>query len=322
MTQEAKKYICSFAHFDCDNLIDDYVLHYLKGLKEISPEIVFSSDCNLAETEIQKLSGLTIHNIYQQHGEYDFGSHKRSLQFLKDVLKNCDYLILANDSCYGPLKPLPEIFEKMAQKNLDFWGMTTNKESYAAHIQSYFLVFSKKVFLSEEFTNFYASIAQQKIKTDVVEKYEVGLTQLLTKSGFKGGAFIEEVFETTPVMLWDVTCGLLKRGFPFIKVMATKTNPNPEVLKEKFFGLLPKKILFSETRSLIKFPDINWRRFASEEQIRLIENHLDRVGSEDELRIKIVSDKLLFFLIKKGVFRIKFLGVTLVKKKLNKFTKK
>jgi lipopolysaccharide biosynthesis protein len=315
MVKIDKKYISVFAHFDRDSLIDDYVLYYLEELKKASPEIVFVSDCNVSDAETKKLSNLCFHNICKRHEEYDFGSYKRGIEFLKDSLKEYDYLVLANDSCYGPIKPLLPIFKEMEERNLDFWGMTTNTSKSPEHIQSYFLVFSKKVFLSKEFSSFFAAVKKQKTKMDVVKQYEVRLTQMLAEAGFEKGSFVNKVFEICPIMSWEVCCSLLSQGFPFVKVRAAMLNPNPPLLKRLVEELASKTLLGIIFKKFTKFPDINWQRFFTNHQISLISKHLNRIGFAEELRIKILSQKFFLLLIKKGIFRIKFLGITMVKRK-------
>ena len=62
-----------------------------------------------------------------------------------------------------------------------------------------------------------------------------------------------------------------------------------------------------------KFAEINWREFCDNRQLNLIDNHLKRVGTEEEFRLEIVNKKLLSFSIKKEIFRIKLLGITIFK---------
>ncbi len=312
-----KKYVSVFAHFDKDNLVDDYVLYYLAELKKISPKIVFVSDCDLAESEIKKLSNLCESVIAKKHGEYDFGSYKRGIEFLKNELKNYDHLIIANDSCYGPRKSLLPILEKMTTKNCDFWGMTINQEGYKKHIQSYFVVFNKKVFLSDVFGNFFSSVKREESKNFVIEKYEVGLTQVLVQERFKPDSFVEKIYEISPAMSQHSICDLLENDFPFVKVLSCRINPNPPQLKKTFFNLLPKKFLLLRVESVLCFPNINWRRFFDDCQLKVIDKHLARIGVEEEFRLGIPNERFLFFLIKKQVFRVKIFGITILKKKVN-----
>ena len=44
-----------FAHYDRGNEIQDYVIEYLKGLKEVAQDIIFVSDSNVKEEELEKI---------------------------------------------------------------------------------------------------------------------------------------------------------------------------------------------------------------------------------------------------------------------------
>ena len=142
-----------FAHYDIDNIIDDYVIYYLKELKEIADELVFVSCNELSENEKSKLDGIADFVIAEKHDEYDFGSYKRGFVYLTSRLNDFDELIFANDSCYGPLYSLRQIFEEMEKDSrCDFWGITKNRfgaiknknskyvSAIRPHIQSYFLL--------------------------------------------------------------------------------------------------------------------------------------------------------------------------------------
>ena len=118
------KRLCVFAHWDRDNIIDEYVIYYLKALREVCQTIIFVSDSDLDPNELTKLNEVADYKIAQRHGEYDFGSYKRGFLLAKEKALDFDELIFANDSCYGPLFPLKPIFDKMATQKCDFWGMT------------------------------------------------------------------------------------------------------------------------------------------------------------------------------------------------------
>lgn len=189
-----------FSHFDIENRIQEYVVHYISELKKYANRIIFVSDCDIKHTELDKINSIVDYSIIGKHGEYDFGSYKRGYNYLteNDFLKECDELIFANDSCYAPLFSFEEIFRTMEEKDLDFWGNTANcskafKNIY--HIQSYFIAFSPKVLNSESFKNFINSIKKQERKEDIILYYECGFTKCLEDAGYK----------------WDVYCNLSKK---------------------------------------------------------------------------------------------------------------
>ena len=171
-----------FAHYDKYNSIQEYVLYYLKELRKVA-------DTNLPESEISKVQPLVKLVIATPHGEYDFGSYKRGFSHIPD---DTDELIFANDSCLGPLYSLDKVFDEMQDKQCDFWGMNSHCIDVDFHIQSFFMVFKKEVFRSDLFKNFISSIEKQKHKDDIILNYEVGLSQLLLKNGYRVAAFIDK----------------------------------------------------------------------------------------------------------------------------------
>ena len=183
-----------FAHFDKNNIIQEYVIYYLKELKKITDTIIFVSDCDLPNNEIEKIKPFVKEAIAHRHGEYDFGSYKRGFKYLEEnnLLNDKDELIFANDSCLGPLYSLETVWSAMRQKECDFWGMNFYPyNNNKPHVQSFFLVFKPQIFNSEVFREFIYSIKHEEFKDDIIQKYEVGLTQLLLAQGFKMDSYVD-----------------------------------------------------------------------------------------------------------------------------------
>jgi lipopolysaccharide biosynthesis protein len=182
--------IALFAHFDKNNIIHDYVIYYLRRLKETAKCIVFVSTSDLQETEIAKIKNLCFKIITRKNIGYDFMSWKIALTSVD--LSNYDELIICNDSVYGPLFSLKEVFKTMEDRECDFWGITGSHQ-WAYHVQSYFVVFKKSVFSSPVFSKFFEGIADRKNKLDIISQYEVGLSQKLIKNGFKADTYVQYV---------------------------------------------------------------------------------------------------------------------------------
>lgn len=216
-----------FAHYDKDNLIDDYVVYYVSALKKAGCDVVFVSCKELAQTELEKLNGLVIHTITENHDEYDFGSYKRGFLYLEPKLSEYDELIFANDSCYGPLYPISEVFAEMEKKNCDFWGITKNNFGYIkqfkhyfvrrTHIQSYFIAFKNNIFTQEFFANFINSIKHEQEKRDIIINYEIGLSELLIKQGYKFAVLVDAYnrINNASVLKWRQL--ILRYKMPFFK---------------------------------------------------------------------------------------------------------
>jgi len=211
-----------FAHFDINCVIKDYVIYYLKELKQIAKKIIFVSDCNLPKHELDKLEGTVFHSIAYQHGEYDFGSYKRGYLYAKNnnLLNNCEELIFVNDSCYGPLYSFHDIWAECDSWG-DFWGINTNEKDVPYHIQSFFLVFKRKVFNSEIFDSFMINIKKEATKNDIIQKYEIGLSQLLINNGYIPYALFKDQISAN---LIDDTFIFQVKINPLIKISVFKNN--------------------------------------------------------------------------------------------------
>ena len=227
------KRLCIFAHWDRDNIVDDYVLYYLKNLRDIASTIIFISDSFLPEEEKVKLNNIADFVISEKHGEYDFGSYKRGIHFALEKNLEFDEILLVNDSCYGPFYPLEAIFQKMARKKCDFWGLTQNsygikKENgmrvaaWQPHIQSYFLLLKKQVFESNVFKSFIKNITQLDDKELIIQNYEVGLTELLKNNGFQSSVYINHFTHTENCLASKWKRLILRYKFPFLKTSVIK----------------------------------------------------------------------------------------------------
>ena len=115
-----------FAAYDKDNIIDDYVVYFVKELARLG-DVIFFSDCNLPDEELVKVKPYTVYRVGERHGESgDFGSYKRGFLYAQKnhLLSRYDWLIFCNDSVFGPFYDLQPIFERMERDNDDIWGFT------------------------------------------------------------------------------------------------------------------------------------------------------------------------------------------------------
>lgn len=286
-----------FAHYDQNNVIDDYVVEYLQALRPLCDEIIFVSDSDLPKSEIAKIN--VEKTVIGRHGEYDFGSYKRGFAELGEA----DQLVLCNDSCYL-ISDLAPVFETKG----DFFGLIMNSEGYLPHLQSYFLVLNKPVFQSQQFRDFMSAVTKLKLKNEIIEKYEVGLTQCLIKAGFKPGSFIDETFLCNPTLNEDFFSKLLPKGFPLLKTYLLKTNSDAVINLNR------------------------WKNGLNTQSIAAIEKHVSRMIGDERSHWHLtlfqawLSRKrsgLLNFLIsarlKKGkltikIFKIPFLKIRISKK--------
>ncbi len=175
-----------FVHYDKHNIIDDYVYFYLQELQQNSSYLVFVSTAKLPEEDVATLSKYCSKVIVRENVGYDFMSYKIGLESFD--YQEYDEVVICNDSVYGPIYSLKDVFNAMQHKECDFWGITDNKD-IQYHLQSYFLVFRKKILNSQVFLDFWDDVKVLNNKNDIIKKYEVGLTQILIKAGFSSQVY-------------------------------------------------------------------------------------------------------------------------------------
>lgn len=242
--------ICIFAAFDAHGIIHDYVLTYLKFLKEISNEIVFISDCSFAHKELAKIEPYVSHYECHKHSEYDFGSYKRGLKYLLSRGNGkitADEVILCNDSCFC-INSLLNMFSTMDIRKCDLWAATMSKDP-EEHIQSFFLVFKNNVINNNSVLNHFFTVEKKKNFFEVVYSYEIPLLKKLKELGFVVESFIPPKFESNPTMH---PIELLKQGLPLVK---RKIFIDKRAMKESFFdlGRIIKKLNLSSYRDILHY---------------------------------------------------------------------
>lgn len=224
-SEMTKKALIIFSHYDKDNIIDDYVVNYLTELKKLGSDILFvSTSENMLESEANKISSLCCQVIIKQNIGYDFGAWRTGIEIMSDKLRQYEQLILCNDSVYAPLFDLNEMFKQMDRK-FDFWGITDNYQ-HKHHIQSYFMVFSRKVFLEKYFLDFWKNIKVFKHKESIVRNYEIGLTKLIRNKKHIYGAYCPSSFgdkKNSTHYYWKKL--ILEQKAPIIKIELLRDNP-------------------------------------------------------------------------------------------------
>ena len=213
-----KKRLCIFSIFDKQGIIDDYLIYYLQALSSVVNRIVFVVNGDLAPGEKEKLEAFSSEILFRENKGYDAGAHKYALMQLgKEELLKYDELIMSNDTCYGPLCPFEEIFEEMEDKGYEVWGLNGYFNMLFSHIQSYFLVFSRKVLEDGAVYNYFDKYIDEHTENInlIYCSFEVGLFDYLIRTcGYSYGYFCKspnlDLYESSYLYI-------SKYRFPLIK---------------------------------------------------------------------------------------------------------
>ena len=232
-----------FAHYDRDGIVDDHVLHALRAHKETSNHLIFISTASLDEEQKTRAARFADIVLVRDNSGYDFMSWKFGLAHL-DAPESYDEILFTNDSIYGPLWPLAEIYDRAHGIDADLWGLCINHQ-FSRHVQSYFFAFRKNLISSNVMAEFWEGVGPIADKMTVVKTYELGLTKFVEERGFKIGAIFEphwlSPMEKLQLILSDVDLREPWRSYKFAaRVIATKTmSPNHELWRHMIEAGVP-----------------------------------------------------------------------------------
>lgn len=221
-----------FAHFDAKQRIRPDLFDLLRAYQKHA-EIVFISSSN--RLHVQPLTMLRLKRrcasvIIRCNEGYDFGSWMTGLRLHANEISNADSVILANDSFWGPVTPLEDLFWRIEACDGDVVGLTDNL-MYEPHLQSAFLVYRPAALESAVFREFWNNLQIWEHKRDLVKHCEVGLTAALRRAGLR----MESLFSKNAngnILHFDWKELIIQQHFPFIKVSLLRDNPTNQPIDD------------------------------------------------------------------------------------------
>ena len=239
------KRLLLYVHFNKYNDLSSHVEYQLTQMRPLFSKLVFISNSQLPDEKRASLleRGLMTDFIQRENSGFDFAAWRDGMHWVGfDYLKDYDSVTLMNDTCFGPLWDMKEVYASFeADPETDFWGMTNFRanQQFKEHLQSYYLSFSRKVVQSTAFQDFWLGVKNYTDVQDVIDHYETQVTTNLTDVGFKYSAVFDTVDADTTGMLhpdfsYYNPTAILKHQVPFIKVKTIDANQHitPYILDE------------------------------------------------------------------------------------------
>lgn len=280
--------ICLFAGHDPHGVLDDHVVRYVTELSRFA-DVYYLADGYLPRTELAKLDGIALGAWAEPHGGYDFGSYAMLARELVgwDTVERYDELLLVNDSCYL-LSPLAAVFEQMASRPVDWWGLQATKglastadapsntftssipmdvvrehklaefeldPVYDFHVGSYFVAYRRPVIADPRFRRLLDSVRPRESKLSVILRYEVGLTHYLVGNGYAFDTFEPYLHPFHPLFT-ERQFLMIDEGFPLLKKYLLYQNhydvPDLRHWKERVLAAVPDAPLDLFERHLLR----------------------------------------------------------------------
>lgn len=197
------------AHYDPDGALAPHAARAAAALTEVAERVLLVSTAGLtAAARAAVPPGVEL--VERENSGYDFGSWRAGLDRLgllrTDPLGTSPLgtgplgtggggsppeVVLTNDSCIGPLVPWSRVFDGMAGRPGDFWGMTRTLRR-GLHVQSFFLVFRPWVVGAPSFRRFWTDLVAVSDRRQVIARHEVGLSVALQDAGFASDSWFRE----------------------------------------------------------------------------------------------------------------------------------
>ncbi|MCI8763214.1 MAG: rhamnan synthesis F [Lachnospiraceae bacterium] len=210
-----------YVFWEKEGIVRNYVLTYLAGLKEIAEKIYVVVNGKITSAGKDTIQKMGISVIVRENIGVDFWAYKTGLD-AEGGLDKYDEIILANCSCYGPVYPFSEMFKKMDKSSVDFWGITEwplNEAGYTGTwILSYFMVFRKRIFLSEDWNSWWDNLCPVYSREECIDKHEIPFTKFFADRNYSYDVycpnttdFIDSTIEAPDYLVINQKCPLIKR---------------------------------------------------------------------------------------------------------------
>ncbi|QNJ00990.1 O-antigen biosynthesis protein [Synechococcus sp. A15-62] len=232
--------IVLLAHFSSNNRVRDDLFPLLDEYQRFADVIVVSSASGLRwhRRTLHRLRQRCAAIVIRRNQGYDFGSWKAALKLHRQDIAQAAFLVLTNDSFWGPITPLDDLFGRLHASSADVIGLTDDL-MYEPHLSSAFTAYKPKALQCPAFNNFWHSLQIWPRKRDLVKQCEVGLPVQLRAAGLK----LESLYTHNAngnVLHYDWKQLIEERGFPFLKVSLLRDNPTrqpvdtwPEVIGQR-----------------------------------------------------------------------------------------
>lgn len=294
-----------FCFFDQEGIVDNYIEFLLKDLCCCLSSLIIVVNGKVNDQGKIVLERYADELYVRDNKGYDGGAYK-------DVLSNIlgwsrveefDELVLCNDTFYGPLVPFESIFDEMNNNKVDFWGMSYYFNRITNHLQSYFLVFRKRILDG----NFISAYFEESINTtkssiaDVYGEFEFGLYCYLIKNGYSFSSysknFIYDINRSSNFCIKESNLPILKKKsfspkyfmqhniMDVLKYLCVNTNYNVNLVLDNIRRLYDLKITRQEIEEF------------NPDKVNLIncEYDVSRVSSDDIIKLIIMKKDIYIY---------------------------
>jgi lipopolysaccharide biosynthesis protein len=220
--------VCLFAQYHPSGRIRSHVVQYVAALQACGYQTVVavSADRWPPYQDRRALTETGARLVFRPNRGLDFGAWRQLIR--EGHADGADTVLLANDSVFGPFRPLQPIIDRM--RGYDVWGMIESQQ-HTWHLQSWWLHFTGDAFRNPEVQRIFDQPFASMSKDEIIEGAELELGRALRRSGLRCGAVVPTrsaawAARRHPINLMHIDWhhNLVTGRLPFIKADLIRTN--------------------------------------------------------------------------------------------------
>ena len=224
--------------FESEVRLQEYKLRFLQALAPLVDDVIVVVNGQLHVDDVNNLEHYG-QVLTRDNKGYDTAAFREGIfAFGKDKLKDYDQLLLVNDTNIGPMRDLSQVFQEMADKQLDFWGISFGEEQedvtrenpygyIPKHLQSYFLVIEKLMLNDDAFYEYWTHLTDTDSREKAIGRHETRFTKHFADLGYRFDAVVQE-YEDSAMYIHPLK--MLKAGSPLVKYTALKNYDEDQFL--------------------------------------------------------------------------------------------
>lgn len=206
LTQGAKR-AAVFAFYDKDGIVDDYIPVLVGAVRRHCARLVCVVNGDLTEEGRAKLAPVCDEILMRPNEGLDVTAYKEGFFHLEGELEQFDELLFFNQTVFGPLYPLGELFDEMSARDLDFWGLTRHKGlqrdltgtvwekvEYGyipSHVQSYFFAVRGELLRGGALGDYWRALPQIRDYVEAVSFHEMRFTKFFADQGYRWEVYLD-----------------------------------------------------------------------------------------------------------------------------------
>lgn len=193
-----------FLYFDKQGIVDDYISYMLNDLKKSVDYLLVVCNGYIERKSLKKLQDCSDEVLCRANVGFDLGGYREGLFYLGwKQLEQYDEIVMMNYTFFGPLYPFSEMFDAMAEKDVDFWGVTKHHKVepdpfgqipygyLPEHLQSHLIVVRRSLFMSYQYRDFMMNRKNPANYTEAICTYEAIFTKVFSDLGFTWDVYMD-----------------------------------------------------------------------------------------------------------------------------------